>query len=712
MSKTLLIDNYDSFTYNLAQLIARATGERPVIVRNDETTWEALREQGFERIVISPGPGRPQCREDLGLSADVIEHATVPILGVCLGHQAIGHYFGATVDLAPEPVHGRLSAVRHTCNDLFEDVSNPFEATRYHSLAVTNLPSHLEATAWTEDGTLMALRHVTRPIWGVQFHPESICTEYGEKLIQNFFKLSEPYCPAADDAPLVPPDHAAYTSTMDWGHTKLHVRRYAEAKLDPSEAFQALFGDGENAFWLDSSRPNATNARFSYFGNALGPYGELLKYDSASRQLTIHSRAGTQERQEDIFAYLERELAVRTQPSIDDAPFDFNGGYVGYFGYELKGELQGSYVHPARTPDASWIFADRFIAYDHKEQEYWVACIDDEQGLSAENEGWLEHVHFTLSGMVRLASSAPDTRPDCRLHNLRWRHEPEKYLDMIRQAKELIRQGETYEVCLTNELTAQLDADALPIYMNLRSINAVPFGAYYHFGNVHVLCASPELYVEVSREGDVESKPIKGTAPRHADPFEDQRIADRLAHSVKDRSENLMIVDLLRNDLNRCCEVESVHVPKIFHIESFATVHQLVSTIRGKLMQGCTTVDCVRESFPGGSMTGAPKVRTMNIIDKLEEGARGIYSGSLGYLALNGSAKLNIVIRTIVKTDSHVSIGAGGAIVALSDPEEELAEVLLKARAQIRVLEMHSAEKPADVDNSNAEKSYELVTSK
>ncbi|HEX7814625.1 aminodeoxychorismate synthase component I [Dyella sp.] len=492
----------------------------------------------------------------------------------------------------------------------------------------------------------------------------------------------------------------------------MHVRRYTNAKLEPAEAFTALFGDGENAFWLDSSRPNDTNARFSYFGNALGPYGELLEYHSLSRQLTIHSRHGQTVLHEDIFAYLERELAVRSKPPIEDAPFDFNGGYVGYFGYELKGELQGSYAYPARTPDASWIFADRFIVYDHKEREYWVVCMDDEHALSVENEGWLEHVNFTLSGMMRITPGTADTLTESRLHNIRWRHEPEKYLEMIRQAKELIRQGETYEVCLTNELTAQLDADALPIYMNLRSVNAVPFGAYYRFGNVDVLCASPELYVEVSRDGDVESKPIKGTAPRHADPVEDQQIAERLANSVKDRSENLMIVDLLRNDLNRCCEVESVHVPKIFHIESFATVHQLVSTIRGKLMPDRTTVDCVRESFPGGSMTGAPKVRTMNILDKLEEGARGIYSGSLGYLALNGSAKLNIVIRTIVKMGSHVSIGAGGAIVALSDPEEELAEVLLKARAQIRVLEMLGAGMTADAQVSGNEKSYELATSK
>jgi len=698
MGKTLLIDNYDSFTYNLAQLIAQATGEWPSVVRNDETTWEALSAEGFERIVISPGPGRPQCREDLGLSADAIERAQVPILGVCLGHQAIGQFFGATVGLAIEPIHGRLSRVTHGGQDLFEDISNPFEATRYHSLAVTDLPKELEPIAWAEDGTLMALRHVTRPIWGVQFHPESICTEYGEKLIQNFFKLSDSFCLSTARYSRPSASRAQRSTGRNWGAMRIHVRRYRDAKPLPAEVFQAIFGGMDNAFWLDSSRPNQSTARFSYFGDASGPYSEVLEYDSIARRLLITTQDGRTQIDEDIFAYLERELGARKQASPEDCPFDFNGGYVGYFGYELKGELQGEHVHQAHTPDACWIFADRLIAYDHLEHEYWLMCLDDTAGPGKENANWLERMHLALSGRLpALAEPAVESTRGYRLRNMRWRHAPEKYLEMIRHAKEQIRQGETYEVCLTNELTAELDADALPIYLNLRTVNAVPFGAYLRFGSVHVLCSSPELYMEVTRNGEVESKPIKGTAPRHQDPLKDQRIAEKLSSSVKDRSENLMIVDLLRNDLNRCCEVGSVHVPKIFQIESFATVHQLVSTIRGKLMSGRTSVDCVRQSFPGGSMTGAPKVRTMNILDALEEGARGIYSGSLGYLALNGSAKLNIVIRTIVMSGSRVSIGAGGAIVALSDPKEELDEVLLKARAQIQVLEKCGVELGVDI---------------
>lgn len=684
MSGTLLIDNYDSFTYNLAALIAEATGHEPVIVRNDEASWDELRDRGFDRIVISPGPGRPQCRGDLGLSADALEHASVPILGVCLGHQAIGHFYGATVGLAQEPIHGRISKILHEDRDLFAGIPIPFEATRYHSLAVTDLPPELEPIAWCDDGTLMALRHVSRPIWGVQFHPESICTEYGQKMIQNFYELSAPFLPSATvDAEADASDAAPPL----WASMRVHAQRLT-GRIAPNEAFEILFGDDSKAFWLDSSRPNQTNARFSYFGDARGPYAEALEYHSAEQWLKVQTRAGTSERRQDILGYLQAELALRAKPTPEDCPFDFNGGYVGYFGYELKGELQGAHAHSASTPDACWIFADRTIVHDHEAGEYWLLCLDDAAGLCSENQRWMEHVQSVLAGALR-ALPAATGRPVVRsLDNLRWRHAPEQYLELIHRSMEMIRQGETYEVCLTNEITADVDADPLPVYLRLREVNPVPFGALLRFDDVSVLCSSPELYIDISTEGVVESKPIKGTAPRRANPAEDQAIAAKLAGSIKDRSENLMIVDLLRNDLNRCCEIGSVHVPKIFHIESFATLHQLVSTIRGKLKAGRGAIDCVRESFPGGSMTGAPKVRTMSIIDTLECGPRGVYSGSIGYLALNGSARLNIVIRTIVMRGSRISIGSGGAIVALSDPQEELDEIMLKSRAQVRLLQM------------------------
>lgn len=185
--RTLLIDNYDSYTYNLFQLIAEVYGDEPLVLANDAEQWESLRLDDFDAIVISPGPGSPGVRRDAGICVEVVNRTSLPVLGVCLGHQLIAYASGATVSAAPTPRHGYLERVTHTGGDLFSGIPQGFTAVRYHSLAVqTPLPAPLEATAWAEDGAVMALRHRQRPLRGVQFHPESVATEYGVKLLENF----------------------------------------------------------------------------------------------------------------------------------------------------------------------------------------------------------------------------------------------------------------------------------------------------------------------------------------------------------------------------------------------------------------------------------------------------------------------------------------------------------------------------------------------
>jgi para-aminobenzoate synthetase len=267
------------------------------------------------------------------------------------------------------------------------------------------------------------------------------------------------------------------------------------------------------------------------------------------------------------------------------------------------------------------------------------------------------------------------------------RHDPAGYADLIGRCQEEIAAGESYEVCLTNMLTVPGEIDPWHTYRRLRRGNPAPYGGYLRCGDVTVLSASPERFLRIDADGTVESKPIKGTRPRGDTPDRDRALAADLLDSEKECAENLMIVDLVRNDLGRVARLGSVHVPVLFGVESYRTVHQLVSTVRARLAPGTTAVACVRAAFPGGSMTGAPKLRTMEILDQLEGGPRGVYSGALGYFSLSGPVDLSIVIRTMVVQQHQVTIGVGGAITALSDPTAEIEETSLKARALLRVLQ-------------------------
>ncbi len=696
---TLLIDNYDSYTYNVFHLLAAACGEEPIVVHNDMVSWKALSRWDFDAIVLSPGPGHPARWHDFGVCADILRSSEVPVLGVCLGHQGLGHVLKATVTYAPTVMHGRLSPVKHSGVGLFEGIPQGFNVVRYHSLAVSgSLGDEGREIAWTEDGVVMGIEHAHRPMWGVQFHPESICTEHGHKLFENFYALARKHRPERAgrrlNRPSVPPRRCRKRSAED-SQVSLHVRTIeGEAQTEP--LFEALFGQEQHAFWLDSASTATQLGQRSFMGASLGPKRLILEYDVETGIVTKHNAAGSSTENGSIFQVLEREMESRAIEPPETPVKGLIGGFVGYLGYECKADCGSSNAHVSDIPDAVQIFANRVVAVDHTRGLTHVMALC--AGEEPEALQWLEEAE-------RAAREALAARP-ADLHETGTNGDPpaqpvifrpgrgrEQYLADIARCQSALAAGESYEVCLTDQIHTDASPDPWLLYRGLRRSNPAPFAAYLKLGEVAIVSSSPERFLSVDRDRKVMARPIKGTAPRSRDAVEDEATRQELADDEKTFAEHLMIVDLLRNDLGRVCEIDSVRVPELMVIEQYATVHQMISNVVGVLEPGRSPIDCVRACFPGGSMTGAPKLRTMEIIDDIEREARGVYSGAIGYFGADGVVDLSIVIRTIVirarppdGSAKTTTIGAGGAIVMQSDPEDEFAEILLKARAPMAAI--------------------------
>ena len=604
-------------------------------------------------------------------------------LGVCLGHQGIADCFGGNVSHAPLPVHGKVSDVVHRGDPIFFGVNSPFPATRYHSLCVNGLSEELAEIAWADDGVLMGIRHRFRPIWGLQFHPESVSTPDGLQILRNFRDITKNDQTASNRSCTV-------TSSKNSQSERKVIVRKVNVLPNAMAVFKELYGDSDHAFWLDSSMQVPSTSRFSFMGDASGPLSEIVSYSILAKEVTVESAGKTETHEASFFDYMDSRLRAH-ELRTPDLPFDFNLGYVGYLGYELKSECGGVEAHNSSTPDAYLIFADRCVVFDTEDKVCFLLALSNEYG-GQDVSVWLRDTEQELQRLSRMPedreqTSCPDS-PRFPTNIERFRHSKQEYISLVNRCLQEIRDGESYEICLTNYFTTNLKLNALSTYAALRRLNPAPYSALLRFPGISVLSSSPERFLKISEERIVESKPIKGTRRRGIDPVEDQKLKENLLSSEKDRSENLMIVDLVRNDLNGVCESGSVNVRRLFGIESFSTVHQMVSTIRGKLRSDVSSMKCVQAAFPGGSMTGAPKVRTMEIIDRLEEGPRGIYSGALGYFALNGAVDLSIVIRTLVIEEAELGFGVGGAVVVDSDPLDEFEETLLKAKALREAIEI------------------------
>ncbi|MEM7218930.1 MAG: aminodeoxychorismate synthase component I [Pseudomonadota bacterium] len=695
--KTVIVDNYDSFTYNLFHLLYAANGVAPTVVKNDAITAEGLRALQPDQIVISPGPGHPGRRADVGVCAELEAWPNVPVLGICLGQQAIYAAHGGEVGHAPQPVHGQVHDIYHD-DELFAGVPSPFSAVRYHSLVCKGAPpAGLQVIAQTADGLNMAIRHRTKPMWGVQFHPESILTQHGVRLIENFNRLSGGARSKSAPHERVPPDINLRSAPAALPRQTLFVRgRTVRTDVSAEVALPALFDANERVVWLDTARRRSGQQNLSILAGSTGQCE--LSYD-VRRNCVFETRGGVTTRHDgSIYARLNRLL-----PSIDVT--DLGGaagvqiGFLGYLAYEANRVLGVRARHANDYPDAQLFLPGRVAVFEPQERRVRLVTTSFD---AADTEGieWLERAVQRLDTAEASAprsgdaaectptdGSAPPQAEPATIVDRGWEQPRADYLRTIDRCLDYIRDGDSYEICITNRRRYRFAGDDAALYRALRAHNPAPYAAYMRFGDLRILCSSPESFLEISSAGAVRAKPIKGTAPRSDDADEDAGRRAALANSRKDRSENLMITDLLRNDIGRVAKPGSVAVPKLMAVESYENVHHLVTTVTGQLRADATGVDCVRACFPGGSMTGAPKKRTMEIIDRLERSPRGVYSGAIGYFGLDGAVSLNIVIRTLVLHDDELTIGSGGAIVALSDPIDEFAEIELKASKLVQALD-------------------------
>lgn len=448
-----------------------------------------------------------------------------------------------------------------------------------------------------------------------------------------------------------------------------------ETPAPPHILFEG-FCQSDGCFFLDSGMVSPTIGRYSILGDT--PFMVLR---TKGREILVSTNSHIERTQGNPFTKLAELLRQYGHNSADDG-LPFHSGAVGFFSYDLchfVERLPDTTVDDIHFPDMYMAFYDRAIVFDHIEQKGWAVA----EGQSREDaeykahklmERLLNHSAFTCYHSSSVSSF------------IKSNFEKFEYIEAIRRAKEYIAAGDIFQVNLSQRFETEIEMDSYELYRRLRTINPAPFACYLRFGSNAVVSASPERFLRV-RGRHVQTRPIKGTRPRGKNPAEDEAMRRELLGSVKDGAELAMIIDLERNDLGRVCSYGTVKVTQKKVLEEYPTVYHLVGTVEGEIHPRFGLVDLVKACFPGGSITGAPKIRAMEIIDELEPTKRSVYTGAIGYIDFGGSMDLNIAIRTFLVNGKRAFFQAGGGIVADSDPDSEYEETLHKARALMEAVQ-------------------------
>lgn len=454
------------------------------------------------------------------------------------------------------------------------------------------------------------------------------------------------------------------------------VLAVATAPEGPHQAAPRLLDLPRPAF-LDSSLTDGRGGRYSFV--TADPF---LVLRSRSRRVELTGPAGRIVTEANPWTLLQLLLRRYSVDRVQGLP-PFLGGAVGYFGYDLGRTLERlpTTAIDEGLPELDVGFYDWVLTTDHLSGESWIIATGLPTGEEVAARARVDEIQERLYAPPSLSSYAPSLEAPRLRSNFR----RADYLRAVERAREYIAAGDIFQVNLSHRLEGEWDGAAWPLYERLRAASPVSYGAYLDLGDFKVLSASPERFLKLDGR-QVETRPIKGTRPRGTTPEEDRALGAGLLASEKDRAENLMIVDLLRNDIGKVARVGSVRVPEMFHLERHASVWHLVSTVTGELQPGMDAVDLLKACFPGGSVTGCPKIRAMEIIEELEPVRRGVYCGAIGYLSFTGAMDTNIAIRTLVLRDGRMDLQVGGAVTYDSDPESEYTETLAKGQALLGAL--------------------------
>ena len=455
-----------------------------------------------------------------------------------------------------------------------------------------------------------------------------------------------------------------------------------DTELSSFDIFKAV-EEGTDNIILDSSKADSLYSNYSIMG--INPF-LTVKYEDGkifTKDYRLEDANFKAVEETCLFSYLNSLMEKYSIENDTDLPFI--GGGLGYFGYDLSKKLEKLPDRAKKivdVPDCYFVFYDNAVIHDLENEKVHITSLgilDD--GISSSDKIVKRIKSYRPCGTDVVASVEEGNRPVFKSP-----FSKSEYMEAVESMRQYIEEGHIYIANMTQTFMSPFDKSPMESYERLRGINPAPFSAYMALDGFNILSSSPERFIDI-RGGKGQTRPIKGTIPRGKNPQEDDINRERLKNSEKDKSELLMIVDLERNDMSRVCVPGSVKVTELFEIEEYATVFHLVSTVEGRLKNDCTSVDCIKAAFPGGSITGAPKIRAMEIIDELEKTRRNIYTGSIGYLGFDGNADFNIIIRTILLKDETAYIGVGGGITWESDPEMEYVETIDKARALFRALD-------------------------